>query len=416
MLKNMSGFLVGKILMGWVIVTIAPALMLFSHLMFAGQMELPLLYSIIASSICVPAILLSSQYFLRYPEQQSVYILSLLLLTVIAGVGLVFFIFRLPYSIYYLSLSMFFLIIFSFFVQNFWSSSTKQMIGYIAYGRTNNLIKINTVDWQLIHENFLDNDILNLSAVVADFSNEIVQKKWAEHLAKISIQGIPVYNHIQAKELLTGRIEISHLYENDLGSLKLSPIYKITKRCVDIGLVILSFPITLPIALITAIMIRIDSEGGAIFTQQRVGLGGKVFTMYKFRSMITNANNQNIVMTQINDNRITKVGKIIRKWRIDELPQLWNVLKGDMSLIGPRPELPNMVEKLEQEIPFYIYRQLVKPGLSGWAQVTQGDDHVENIAEKLEYDFYYIKNASFSLDLLIVIKTIKTILSGFGAR
>ncbi len=416
MLKNMSRFLVGKIVMGWVMVTITPALILFSHLIFANQIELPLLYSVIASFICVPSVLIGSHYFLKYPEQQSVYILSLLLSSIIASTGLVFFIFRLPYSIYYLSLSMVFLVVFSFFVQYVWAPSTKQMIGYIAYGRTNNLIKINTVEWQAIQENFSDNDIFNLNAVVADFSNEIVQKKWAKQLAKISIQGIPVYNHIQAKELLTGRIEISHLYENDLGSLKLSLMYKITKRCVDIGLIVLSLPIILPIALMTAIMIKVDSEGGAIFTQQRVGLGGKVFTMYKFRSMTINADNQNTVMTQINDNRITKVGKIIRKWRIDELPQLWNVLRGDMSLIGPRPELPNMVEKLEQEIPFYVYRQLVKPGLSGWAQVTQGDNHVENIAEKLEYDFYYIKNASFSLDLLIIIKTIKTILSGFGAR
>lgn len=368
----------------------------------------------IASACVVFFALMGSIHFARYPAQQSVYVLSLVLLLMMTIVGLIFFIFRLPYSVYYLSLSMALLIVFSFFSHNILQSISKQVFGYIPIGRTNELLSIKDVEWIDIGTDHVD--INNLNVVVADFSDEEVQQKWAKSLAKISVQGVPVYNSLQAKELLTGRIGISHLYENDLGSLRLSPLYKIGKRLMDIGLVLLSLPIVLPIMIITAIAIKLDSAGSVIFTQQRTGLGGKVFTMYKFRSMTTNAENQNTVMTQIGDKRITKVGHIIRKLRIDELPQFWNILKGDMSLIGPRPELPNMVEKLEQEIPFYIYRQLVKPGLSGWAQVTQGGDHVENIAEKLEYDFYYIKNASISLDLLIIIKTIQTILTGFGAR
>lgn len=403
-----------RIMAGWIVVTILPAFLLFSDIIFAGAVELSLIYSVLASFCAVLLSLLFSSYFAKYPAQQSLYVLALLLLAIMMIIGFVFFVFRVPYSIYYLTLSMVLLTVFIFFSHNILQSLSKQIIGYIPIGRSNELIYINDVQWVNLQENKINYQ--NLNAVVADFSDEKVQQNWARTLAKISIQGVPVYNSVQAKELLTGRIAISHLYENDLGSLRLSPIYKVSKRLTDIVLVLMSLPIVIPIMIITAIAIKLESTGNVIFTQKRTGLGGKVFTMYKFRSMTTNAENQNTVMTQIGDKRITRVGHIIRKLRIDELPQFWNILKGDMSLIGPRPELPNMVEKLEQEIPFYIYRQLVKPGLSGWAQVTQGSDHVENIAEKLEYDFYYIKNASISLDLLIVIKTIQTILTGFGAR
>lgn len=414
MLKSIFRFLPIRLITGWVIVTILPAFLLFSELIFANAVELSLTYSVTASFFAVFFTLMGSAHFSKYPAQQSIHVLSLLLCMVILITGLVFFIFRLPYSVYYLTLSMVMLVVFGFFSQSILQSMSKQVIGYIPIGRTNSLINITDVDWLNIQDDKID--FKSINAVVADFSDERVQRDWAKVLAKISVSGIPVYNTLQAKELLTGRIAIAHLYENDLGSLRLSPLYKIMKRLMDIGLVILSLPIVLPIMLITVICIKFDSAGDAIFTQQRVGLGGRVFTMYKFRSMTTDAEDQNILMTQVGDKRITRVGHIIRKLRIDELPQFWNILKGDMSLIGPRPELPNMVEKLEQGIPFYTYRQLVKPGLSGWAQVTQGGDHVENIAEKLEYDFYYIKNASLSLDLLIIIKTIQTILTGFGAR
>lgn len=414
MLKYIFGYLLVRLLVGWVVITILPAFVLFSDIILAGNVEVSLIYSVIASFFAVFLTIVGSAYFSKYPAEQSIYVLGLTLCVIVVGIGLVFFVLRLPYSVYYLALSMFLLLVVSLFLHNVLQSLSKRVIGYVPIGRSNDLIKIDGVQWVNLKDNQVNHQIL--TAVVADFSDENVQKNWAKTLAKISIQGVPVYNSVQAKELLTGRIAISHLYENDLGSLRLSPVYKISKRLMDIGLVLLSLPIVVPIMIITSIAIKLDSAGNVIFTQQRTGLGGKVFTMYKFRSMTANAENQNTVMTQIGDKRITRVGHIIRKLRIDELPQFWNILKGDMSLIGPRPELPNMVEKLEQEIPFYIYRQLVKPGLSGWAQVTQGGDHVENIAEKLEYDFYYIKNASISLDLLIIIKTIQTILTGFGAR
>lgn len=409
-------YLMVRLIVGWILVCILPAFILFSHIIFNNAVEVSLTNSVVASIVAFAVALFVLDEFARFPGQKSLYLIWSILAGVIVLVGLVFMIFRLEYSVYYCILSFVFASIFLFFSQWILRTVTPLVIAYVPIGRGLNLLHIPHVQWVVLPLEKEQEYQHQYQAVVADLSAPEVQNVWAKRLALISIQGTPVYNVLQVQESLTGRIAIRHLYENDLGSLRPSMSYLWIKRCLDIVLILVSLPIVLPIMLITFIAIRLDSEGGAIFTQTRVGLGGKPFTMYKFRSMTVNAENQNTVMTQVNDKRITRVGKMIRKWRIDELPQFWNILKGDMSLIGPRPELPNMVEKLEQEIPFYIYRQLVKPGLSGWAQVTQGGDHVENIAEKLEYDFYYIKNASFTLDLLIVIKTIQTMLTGFGAR
>ncbi len=167
--------------------------------------------------------------------------------------------------------------------------------------------------------------------------------------------------------------------------------------------------------IITSLLIVIESRGRVFFLQERVGQEGKLFTMYKFRSMYSGTATDKT--TGDEDERITKVGKFIRKTRIDELPQFLNVLKGEMSLIGPRAEFYEFAEEYETKIPFYNYRHIVKPGISGWAQVVQG--YVTGADEtkiKLEYDFYYIKNFSFSMDLLIFFKTIETIFTGFGAK
>ncbi|WP_305843502.1 sugar transferase [Photobacterium leiognathi] len=165
------------------------------------------------------------------------------------------------------------------------------------------------------------------------------------------------------------------------------------------------------------ILIKLENPGPAMFIQERVGQGGKVFRIYKFRSMtVKEAGAEDKFATQ-EQARVTKVGKIIRKVRIDELPQFFNVLKGDMSLIGPRPEQDSFVKQFEQEIPFYGYRHMVKPGITGWAQVVQGyADDTESTTEKLAFDLYYIKNLSFWLDVNIVFKTIRTMLTGFGAK
>ncbi len=167
----------------------------------------------------------------------------------------------------------------------------------------------------------------------------------------------------------------------------------------------------------TAIAVKLDSPGPALFIQNRVGQGNKDYKIYKFRSMCRDSEKDGAKLAQSDDMRVTRVGKIIRKTRLDELPQFFNVIKGDMSLIGPRPEQRAFVEQFDEEIPFYTYRHVVKPGITGWAQVVQGyASDADDTRIKIQHDFYYIKHFSLWLDILILFKTIKTILTGFGAK
>jgi lipopolysaccharide/colanic/teichoic acid biosynthesis glycosyltransferase len=171
------------------------------------------------------------------------------------------------------------------------------------------------------------------------------------------------------------------------------------------------------IVLIVAGLVKLTSTGSVLYHQERVGQHGRIFTVHKFRSMVTDAEaNTGAVWSQPNDHRITPVGRMLRRTRLDELPQLWNVLRGDMSLVGPRPERPEFVRSLTDQIPFYGQRHVVRPGLTGWAQVryTYGAT-VEDAMEKLQYDLYYIKNMSLALDLFVLFSTVKTVLHREGA-
>ena len=189
------------------------------------------------------------------------------------------------------------------------------------------------------------------------------------------------------------------------------------KRVLDLCAAFILLVCTSPIMLLAALAVRFESPGPVIYSQRRVGLFGKTFTVFKFRSMRNDAEKNGAVWATKSDPRVTKVGKFIRKTRIDELPQLWNVLKGEMSLIGPRPERPEFVEELEKEIPFYSLRHAVKPGVTAWAQVCYPyGSSVDDSRRKLEYDLYYAKNMSLLLDIKIVLKTIGVILFPKGAR
>ena len=170
--------------------------------------------------------------------------------------------------------------------------------------------------------------------------------------------------------------------------------------------------------LLTAIAVTLDSAGPALYSQQRVGENGRIFKMYKVRSMRIDAEEAGMPLWASDaDPRITRVGRVIRLTRLDELPQLWNVMNGDMSFVGPRPERPCFVEQLAREIPFYMQRHAVKPGLTGWAQVKyQYGSSIEDATEKLRYDLYYIKHLSIFFDLTIVLDTVKVILFGKGAK
>jgi sugar transferase (PEP-CTERM system associated) len=176
--------------------------------------------------------------------------------------------------------------------------------------------------------------------------------------------------------------------------------------------------LSLPICLLVAVLIRLDSKGPILYRQKRVGKDGKIFELLKFRSMYEDAEDEcGPVWAQENDERVTRVGRIIRVLRFDEIPQFWNILKGEMNFIGPRPERPEFVSKLSEAIPFYSYRHLIAPGLTGWAQINfQYGASIEDSLRKLQYDLYYIKNQSLRLDIIIFFETVKTILFGKGAR
>lgn len=241
--------------------------------------------------------------------------------------------------------------------------------------------------------------------------------------AKAALQGIPVYHYRSVAEGLSGQVEINHLSENDFGSLIPNAPYMGLKRVADVVGALALLPLLAPIFAVLAILIRLDSPGKAFFIQERVGYRGKTFRMIKFRTMrdrvvAADQNEQrNDAMTKGDDDRITGIGRILRKTRMDELPQIINIILGDMSLIGPRPEACALSEWYQAELPFYSYRHIVRPGITGWAQVTQGHvTDVSDVLSKLRYDFYYIKNISLWLDILIVLKTVRVIVTGSGAK
>ncbi|MDI5891851.1 sugar transferase [Halomonas rhizosphaerae] len=288
-------------------------------------------------------------------------------------------------------------------------------IAMVPLGEASNLASLNGIDIRPLLGPKLEG--VRYDGVVADLRSPELTPEWERFLARCTLNRIPVYHVKQLSESLTGRVQIDHLAENEFGTLLPNPLYAGFKRLIDMFAVLLTLPITLPLMLLTAIAVKVDSPGPVLFTQQRVGQGNRNYTIYKFRSMCEDSEKEGAQFAQAGDMRVTRVGRVIRKSRLDELPQFINVLKGDMSLIGPRPEQRAFVEQFEEEIPFYIYRHVVKPGISGWAQVVQGyASDADDTRVKVQHDFYYIKHFSLWLDVLIVFKTLKTILTGFGAR
>jgi exopolysaccharide biosynthesis polyprenyl glycosylphosphotransferase len=193
---------------------------------------------------------------------------------------------------------------------------------------------------------------------------------------------------------------------------------RFVKRSFDLAVVVVLVIAALPVIMFTALLIALESPGTVIYRQKRVGRGGKAFTLLKFRSMTMDAEKDGkAAWAAVNDARITRIGRFIRRTRIDELPQLINVLRGEMSLVGPRPERPEFVTMLSEQIPFYAVRHSVKPGITGWAQVRHCYvSTVDDTVKKLEYDIYYVKNNSLLLDLLILLETVRVVLLGEGAR
>jgi exopolysaccharide biosynthesis polyprenyl glycosylphosphotransferase len=215
-------------------------------------------------------------------------------------------------------------------------------------------------------------------------------------------------------EIVSGMAKTNQIYGVPLIEVMpdiMSPAGKLTKRIIDIVLSVFSLILLSPVFLVVSILIKIESKGPLLYKQIRVGRKGKEFVMYKYRSMIMNSEEYGPEWAGESDPRITGVGRLIRKLYIDEFPQMINVLKNEMSLIGPRPERPFFVEQLKKEIPYYYKRLTVKPGITGWAQIKHKyDSSLEDVKTKIQYDFYYIENMSLKLDFKIMINTVIVIL------
>lgn len=258
--------------------------------------------------------------------------------------------------------------------------------------------------------------------IVADLHHDHTPE-WEATFAKAALLGIGVYHYKQIWEARTGKVRIEHISENSLGSLIPSNSYASVKRFLDVVGSLIALPILIVPLTIIALIIRLDSPGAIFFRQERIGFRGEPFRVLKFRTMrevVARAADPDLLhdaITQDDDVRITRIGRFLRVTRIDELLQIFNILAGEMSWIGPRPEARPLSEWYEREIPFYAYRHIVRPGITGWAQVNQG--HVASISEvhdKLRFDFYYIRNFSMWIDLVILFKTVLVVIRGSGAK
>jgi len=240
-------------------------------------------------------------------------------------------------------------------------------------------------------------------------------------LLRIKTAGVHVNDFSSFMERETGRVDLDTLNPSWLifsdGFSSGRALSSVAKRLFDIAASGLLLLVSFPIIALFALLVKLDSRGPAFFRQERIGLYGQPFTLLKLRSMRVDAEAGGAKWAERDDPRVTRVGKIIRKLRIDELPQVWTVLKGEMSFVGPRPEVPAFVEDLEDKLPFYAERHMVKPGITGWAQINYPyGASIEDARRKLEYDLYYAKNYTPFLDLLILLQTLRVILWPEGAR
>jgi lipopolysaccharide/colanic/teichoic acid biosynthesis glycosyltransferase len=249
---------------------------------------------------------------------------------------------------------------------------------------------------------------------VADLSGEMEEGQIGA-LADAAIAGVPVLDRRYIVETMTGRTPLGGLTPNEFGALLPSRQYLVVRRAVELAFTVLFLPLLLPVLAVVALLVRLDSPGSIFFLQTRIGRQGRPFRMIKFRTMYDGADGPSF--TKSSDPRITRVGRYLRPCRLDELPQLFNVLKGDMSWVGPRPEAASLEKGYVRDIEYFALRGIVRPGVTGWAQINQGYAHeAGEMRSKLEYDLYYLKHCSLWLDLVIVLRTFAVVFRGTGAR
>ncbi|MCP5396938.1 MAG: TIGR03013 family PEP-CTERM/XrtA system glycosyltransferase [Sphingomonadaceae bacterium] len=293
------------------------------------------------------------------------------------------------------------------------------IVSYVAMNDSERVVE-EAISRAAIHDlgNFVEN--LGVSEVVLALQ-ERRNALPLKDLLRIKTMGVHVNDFSSFLERETGRVDLDTLNPSWLifsdGFSSARALSSAAKRVFDIAASGLLLLLTFPVILLFALLVKLDSKGPAFFRQERVGLYGQPFHLIKLRSMRTDAEKDGAKWAQKDDPRVTRLGKFIRKVRIDELPQVWTVLKGDMSFVGPRPEVPKFVEDLDDKIPYYAERHMVKPGITGWAQINYPyGASIEDSRHKLEYDLYYAKNYTPFLDLLILLQTLRVVLWPEGAR
>lgn len=403
-----------------VIAVLLPALVRFPDLTPSDSAIGPLSNSILGSAIGALAGLYLFRRVTAFPGTRS---FGYILPSYAAGYGAVvagMFIFRLDYSRIHLTASLVLALAVSYFLSFLIERYVKPRFWVVPAGKVEPLLEIPDVDWVVMTAPVLPT--MPGASIVADLRFDLAPE-WERMLAEAALSGRPVYHTKQLRESLTGRVSIEHLSENSFGSLMPNLAYVKVKRTIDLLACAALLPVLVLPLIVIAALVYFDSPGGIIYRQERMGHRGRNFAMYKFRTMRpreVHADEDAVrddAMTKSDDARITRIGRFLRKVRLDELPQLFNVLRGEMSLIGPRPEAVPLSRWYESELPFYSYRHIVRPGISGWAQVHQGHvTDLDAVHQKLTYDFYYIKNFSAWLDILIALRTIPTMLSGFGSK
>ena len=257
---------------------------------------------------------------------------------------------------------------------------------------------------------------LDPSVVLVVDLRPVLSDRMAQFVSSWDLAGHRIRTLTKAYEEYTGRLPVVHLIEGwEIAAPVSRREYATVKRPLDTFLIVVTLPLWIFLAAVIWIGVRLDSSGPAIHRQTRVGRDGALFTLYKFRTMALGAEDGGPRFTSVDDERLTRAGSLLRRIHLDEIPQLWNVLRGDLALVGPRPERPEFTRPYEASIPFYAYRHLVRPGVTGWAQVNYGyaDDQAGAI-EKLTFDLYYVKHMSQWLDAQILGSSIWAVLSGFG--
>lgn len=292
----------------------------------------------------------------------------------------------------------------------------KLRLAVIPFGTAHDITTLTSVEWRVLQDPSGRIEPKVVDGVVSDLNVKLC-KDWENLIIRCASQGIPVYDSTLTREFITGEVELVHTGDIGVETLHTGRTYLYMKSAIDFVTALAVLPVVFLVIGITCLIIKLDSAGPAFFVQKRVGYRGHLFNCYKLRSMHVDAASMGPSFTTSGDSRVTRVGRFIRKYRIDELPQVFNILKGEMSWIGPRPEAMQLAEEYERHIPYYAFRHSVKPGITGWAAIRQGNvAEVGEATRKLRNDFFYIKNISASLDAFIAAKTVWIVLSGFGSK